>query len=96
MSTTGPCSDARVERRGGAFRNNRFQPPRPMECSSPNLVSSSGRRCRILDLPCIIKASKTLDMEIVIKTADVSQMLLVERRIQNEEVIKDIELTAAD
>jgi hypothetical protein len=50
----------------------------------------------LVDLPCIIEASKTLDMKNIIKTADVSQMLLVKQRIQNEEAIKDIELTAAD
>jgi transcription initiation factor TFIID subunit 7 len=67
-----------------------------MECSSANPVSSSRRRCRLLDVPCIIEASKTLDKKNIIKTADVSQMLLVKQRIKKEEKIKDIELTAAD
>jgi hypothetical protein len=50
----------------------------------------------LVDLPCIIEASKTLDKKNIIKTADVSQMLLVKQRIKKEEEIKDIELTAAD
>jgi transcription initiation factor TFIID subunit 7 len=67
-----------------------------MECSAANPVSSSRRRCRLLDLSCIIEASKTLDMKNIIKTADVSQMLLVKQRILNEEAKNDIALTAAD
>jgi TATA-binding protein-associated factor Taf7 len=35
-------------------------------------------------------------MKNIIKTADVGQILLVKQRIQNEEAIEDIELTAAD
>jgi hypothetical protein len=50
----------------------------------------------LVDLPCILEASKTLDKKNIIKTADVSQMLLVKQRIKKEEEIKDIELTAAD
>jgi hypothetical protein len=34
----------------------------------------------LVDLPCIIEASKTLDMKNIIKTADVSQMLLRSRK----------------
>jgi transcription initiation factor TFIID subunit 7 len=50
----------------------------------------------LVDLPCILEASKTLDKKNIIKTADVSQMLLVKQPIKKEEEIKDIELTAAD
>jgi transcription initiation factor TFIID subunit 7 len=50
----------------------------------------------LVDLPCILEASNTLDKKNIIKTADVNQMLLVKHRIKKEEEIKDIELTASD
>lgn len=39
----------------------------------------------LVDLPCIIESSKTLDKKNIFKTADICQMLLVGGRIQREE-----------
>lgn len=40
---------------------------------------------KLVDLPCIIEAQKTLDNKQMFKVADICQMLVVENRIPNEE-----------
>ncbi|EEB06753.1 transcription factor TFIID complex subunit Taf7 [Schizosaccharomyces japonicus yFS275] len=40
---------------------------------------------KLVDLPCIIESSKSYDKKVVFKTADISQMLLVEKRIEHED-----------
>ncbi|KAH9035500.1 TAFII55 protein conserved region-domain-containing protein [Lactarius pseudohatsudake] len=42
---------------------------------------------KLVDLPCIIEAQKTIDNKRMFKVADICQMLLVEQRINSEEVV---------
>ncbi|KAG6332674.1 hypothetical protein ID866_6419 [Astraeus odoratus] len=42
---------------------------------------------KLVDLPCIIESQKTLDNKQMFKVADICQMLVVENRIQEEEVV---------
>ncbi|KAN0076920.1 TAFII55 protein conserved region domain containing protein [Tylopilus felleus] len=42
---------------------------------------------KLVDLPCIVEAQKTLDNKQMFKVADICQMLVVENRIQNEEAV---------
>ncbi|KAH9981002.1 TAFII55 protein conserved region-domain-containing protein [Lactifluus volemus] len=44
---------------------------------------------KLVDLPCIIEAQKTLDNKRMFKVADICQMLLVEQRVPNEEVVSN-------
>lgn len=41
-------------------------------------------RARLVDLPCIIESQKTLDSKQFYKTADISQMLVVEGRVKDD------------
>lgn len=45
---------------------------------------------KLVDLPCIIESSKTFDRKTIYKVADICQMLLVEDRIENEEIVTSI------
>ncbi|KAI6045714.1 TAFII55 protein conserved region-domain-containing protein [Pisolithus marmoratus] len=42
---------------------------------------------KLVDLPCIIESQKTLDNKQMFKVADICQMLVIEKRIQEEEVV---------
>ncbi|KAG4303702.1 hypothetical protein PCK1_000220, partial [Pneumocystis canis] len=42
---------------------------------------------KLVDLPCIIESSKTFDRKTIYKVADICQMLLVEERIEDEDVV---------
>ncbi|KAI0079872.1 hypothetical protein K474DRAFT_1689533 [Panus rudis PR-1116 ss-1] len=42
---------------------------------------------KLVDLPCIIESQKTLDNKHMFKVADICQMLVVEERIPNEDVV---------
>ncbi|KAI0273305.1 TAFII55 protein conserved region-domain-containing protein [Gloeopeniophorella convolvens] len=44
---------------------------------------------KLVDLPCVIEAQKTLDNKRMFKTADICQMLLVEQRISGEETVSN-------
>ncbi|GAA94143.1 uncharacterized protein L969DRAFT_369792 [Mixia osmundae IAM 14324] len=46
-------------------------------------------RAKLVDLPCIIEANKTLDNKHLFKSADICQMLLVEDRISDESAATD-------
>jgi transcription initiation factor TFIID subunit 7 len=50
----------------------------------------------LVDLPCIVEASKTLDKKNIFKAADISQMLLVIGRIQTEEEVWKIKTGFTD
>ncbi|KAF8467712.1 TAFII55 protein conserved region-domain-containing protein [Kalaharituber pfeilii] len=60
------------------FKDNR----KAVVCINGNLYSAL-----LVDLPCIIESSKTLDKKAIFKTADICQMLLVGDRIPNEEAV---------
>ncbi|KAJ3977191.1 TAFII55 protein conserved region-domain-containing protein [Lentinula raphanica] len=42
---------------------------------------------KLVDMPCIIESQKTLDNKQMFKVADICQMLVVEDRIENEDVV---------
>ncbi|KAI6132147.1 TAFII55 protein conserved region-domain-containing protein [Pisolithus croceorrhizus] len=42
---------------------------------------------KLVDLPCIIESQKTLDNKQMFKVADICQMLVIEKRIQEEEAV---------
>ncbi|KAN0140962.1 TAFII55 protein conserved region domain containing protein [Lactarius tabidus] len=44
---------------------------------------------KLVDLPCVIEAQKTLDNKRMFKVADICQMLVVEQRITSEEVVNN-------
>jgi transcription initiation factor TFIID subunit 7 len=44
---------------------------------------------KLVDLPCVIEAQKTLDSKRMFKVADICQMLLVEQKIFSEEVVSN-------
>ncbi|KAI9508311.1 TAFII55 protein conserved region-domain-containing protein [Russula earlei] len=44
---------------------------------------------KLVDLPCIVEAQKTLDNKRMFKVADICQMLLVEKKISSEEVVSN-------
>ncbi|KAI0306322.1 TAFII55 protein conserved region-domain-containing protein [Multifurca ochricompacta] len=52
-------------------------------------VGDSVYSSKLVDLPCIIEVQKTLDNKRMFKVADICQMLLVEQRIPNEEVVNN-------
>ncbi|KTW29307.1 hypothetical protein T552_01262 [Pneumocystis carinii B80] len=51
------------------------------------VVNNHMYSAKMVDLPCIIESSKTFDRKTIYKVADICQMLLVENRIENEEII---------
>ncbi|THH17541.1 hypothetical protein EW146_g3294 [Bondarzewia mesenterica] len=50
-------------------------------------IGGNAYTSKLVDLPCIIEAQKTLDNKQMFKVADICQMLLVEDRIPNEEAL---------
>ncbi|KAF8915380.1 TAFII55 protein conserved region-domain-containing protein [Mucidula mucida] len=48
-------------------------------------IGNSTYTSKLVDLPCIIEAQKTLDNKQMFKVADICQMLVVENRIENDE-----------
>ncbi|TFK55128.1 hypothetical protein OE88DRAFT_1002141 [Heliocybe sulcata] len=52
-------------------------------------IGNSLYSAKLVDLPCIIEAQKTLDNKQMFKVADICQMLVVENRIPNEEVVSN-------
>ncbi|KAF7965266.1 hypothetical protein HWV62_27805 [Athelia sp. TMB] len=50
-------------------------------------VGNSSYSSKLVDLPCIIESHKTLDNKQMFKVADICQMLVVEKKIESEDVI---------
>lgn len=50
----------------------------------------------LVDLPCIVESSKTMDKKAIFKTGDICQMLLVGDRIPNEDAIFGIPFKQSD
>ncbi|KAA1469452.1 hypothetical protein DENSPDRAFT_816408 [Dentipellis sp. KUC8613] len=49
-------------------------------------IGNNQYSAKLVDLPCIVEAQKTLDNKQMFKVADICQMLLVENKIQSEDV----------
>ncbi|KAF9454644.1 hypothetical protein P691DRAFT_655771 [Macrolepiota fuliginosa MF-IS2] len=50
-------------------------------------IGNNAYSAKLVDLPCIIESQKTLDNKQMFKVADICQMLVVEKRIENDEQI---------
>ncbi|KAF8892460.1 TAFII55 protein conserved region-domain-containing protein [Infundibulicybe gibba] len=48
-------------------------------------ISNSTYSAKLVDLPCIIESQKTLDNKQMFKVADICQMLVVDKKIENDE-----------
>ncbi|KAG6860932.1 hypothetical protein C0995_005887 [Termitomyces sp. Mi166 len=50
-------------------------------------IGSSTYSAKLVDLPCIIESQKTLDNKQMFKVADICQMLVVDKKLENDEPI---------
>ncbi|KAJ7097740.1 TAFII55 protein conserved region-domain-containing protein [Mycena belliarum] len=50
-------------------------------------IGNSAYSSKLVDLPCIVESQKTLDNKQMFKVADICQMLVVEKRIEQDELL---------
>ncbi|KAI0038437.1 hypothetical protein FA95DRAFT_1585479 [Auriscalpium vulgare] len=50
-------------------------------------IGNNSYSAKLVDLPCIVESQKTMDNKQMFKVADICQMLLVEKRVPNEEAV---------
>lgn len=50
-------------------------------------IGNSTYSAKLVDLPCVVESQKTLDNKQMFKVADICQMLVVEEKIDNEDIV---------